>query len=75
MPLKEQYQASGAFDFTMWPLFGGYQGAAHHAFATWYEHLTLRCARCDHVHERHVLFSPSQSEPFDWFDRELVPPK
>ena len=40
-----------------------------------YEHWTLRCARCGHIHQKQVEFSPLQSEPVDWFERELVSPK
>jgi hypothetical protein len=40
-----------------------------------YEHWTQRCTRCGHIHQIQVEFSPSQSEPLDWFDSNLYSPK
>jgi DNA replicative helicase MCM subunit Mcm2 (Cdc46/Mcm family) len=33
-----------------------------------YEHRTLRCTKCGHIHQRQVVSSPSPSEPLDCFD-------
>jgi hypothetical protein len=74
MPLKEQYHRLRCFRFHDVTVVRGIPGCS----ASRLRDLgmsTGRCARYDHVHERQVLFSPSQSEPFDWFERELVPPK
>jgi len=40
-----------------------------------YEHWTLRCTRCGHIHQMQVVSGPSQSEPLDWFDSILYSPK
>jgi hypothetical protein len=40
-----------------------------------YEHWMLRCTRCGHIQQMQVVSGPSQSEPLDWFERELVSPK
>jgi hypothetical protein len=35
---------------------------------TGYEHWTLRCTSCGHIHQMQVGSGPSQSETLDWFD-------
>jgi hypothetical protein len=39
-----------------------------------YEHWTLRCTSCGHIQQMQVESSSSQSEPVDWFDRNLYSP-
>jgi hypothetical protein len=36
-----------------------------------YEHWTLRCTRCGHIHQMQVASGPSQPDPVDWFDSNL----
>ena len=40
---------------------------------TGYEHWTLRCTSCGHIHQMQVVSSRSQSETLDWFDNDLQP--
>jgi hypothetical protein len=38
---------------------------------TGFEHWTLRCTKCGHIHQTQVVSGPSKSDPADWFDNEL----
>jgi hypothetical protein len=40
---------------------------------TGFEHWTLRCTSCGHIHQMQVVSSPSQSETVDGFDNDLQP--
>jgi len=42
---------------------------------TGFEHWTLRCTKCGHIHQMQVVSNPSQSGPIDWFDNNLQPPQ
>ena len=37
-----------------------------------FEQWTLRCTSCGRIQQRQVVSSPSQSEPLDWCEKELV---
>jgi hypothetical protein len=39
---------------------------------TGFEHSTLRCTRCGHIHQMQVVSRPTQSDPHDWFDGPLA---
>ena len=40
-----------------------------------FEHWTLRCTTCGHIHQMQVVSSPTPSDPVDWFDNPVNPPE
>jgi transcription elongation factor Elf1 len=38
---------------------------------TGFEHWTLRCTSCGHIHQMQVVSKPSQGDPVEWFDSDL----
>jgi uncharacterized Zn finger protein len=39
-----------------------------------FEHWTLRCTRCGHIHQAQVNADPMKSDAGGWADGNLVPP-
>ena len=43
---------------------------------TGFEHWTLRCTKCGHIHQMQAVSNPTPpSDPVDWFDGPLNPLK
>jgi uncharacterized Zn finger protein len=40
-----------------------------------FEHWTLRCTRCGHIHQAQVSTDPMNAGARGWLDGELKPPK
>jgi hypothetical protein len=38
-----------------------------------FEHWTLRCTSCGHIHQMQVVSNRAQSDALDWFDSPLNP--
>jgi RNase P subunit RPR2 len=39
-----------------------------------FEHWTLRCTKCGHIHEAQVQADPMKSDSSDWAGSDLTPP-